>query len=117
MTHEVVTVWFNEAVWLSHVDVNIQVAIQESSAHIHLMYLVVVMSRQRQQETNTCELGHRGECLMIVYACLLRVALGDKARLVSIDTAIGLAFDLNTHLQPIGCRPSGSSTSSHVPLR
>jgi hypothetical protein len=67
----------HKALWLSHIDLFIEVSLKEHCVNIHLVDLEVMGVHIGKQETEVLHVHDRGEGLIIINAVVLSVASGN----------------------------------------
>ena len=86
--------WDDGALRLLHVDLLLQVTVEVRGLDVHVMQLPVVVSRECNEHADGGVAGDWCIGLVVVYAVLLRVALGHQTSLVLDDGAVGATLDL-----------------------
>ncbi|KAJ0431967.1 hypothetical protein HanIR_Chr17g0854161 [Helianthus annuus] len=71
--------WHNKTLWLFHIYLLIQITIQESSFHIHLVNYKIVYCSQGNQQSNSGYSCYRSICIKVVNSFLLSKALDNQS--------------------------------------
>ena len=79
--------------WL-HVHFLLEVSIEESIFHIHLIKRPTVNSSHNNKTSDKCKASNRSKCFLIVNVIFLSKAFGNEASLVSFNKSISLGLDL-----------------------
>ena len=77
-----------------HVHFFMEVFIEKSILHIHLIKRPTANSSHSNETSSRCKASNRSKCFLIVNTILLSKALGNEASLVSFNRSISLGLDL-----------------------
>ena len=98
--HHVIFSLHNESLRLAHihVDIFVQLSIQESCVHIHLVDMHLSLGSCGEQGSDATESGYRGKRLMVVDSLGLSVSLCHQPTLVPFSFTILNVLDLKDPL-------------------
>ena len=83
-----------EALWLAHVDLRINIAVEEGVGDVDEAKMIVLASSEREDGANGLKTRRASEDLEVVEARALAEALSNETRLVAIDRAVRVALEL-----------------------
>ena len=77
-----------------HVHFFLEVSIEESILHIHLIKRPTANDSHKNETSDKCKASNKSKCFLIVNAIFLSKAFGNEASLVSLNRSIFLGLDL-----------------------